>query len=340
MLMFRPLLKAKSRQQIEFERQLAESEDAIKKAFARFLVDVQDATVLSAVRRHLQREDVAAAMKELSQYIEDFSDSLPAATIRSARDELRFIMREEGLVSEALGGTRIEFNPGNARTARVIERSRLNLIKEFTNTQREAVREALDATMKAGKHPLEAARAFKESIGLTRHQMRAVNNYRKLLEQGSKGALDRALRDKRFDRSVLSALDENKPLTASQIDRMVDRYYKRWIDYRAKTIARTEGMRAVSQGRHLAWWQTVMKIGGDPDKVVKTWHATNDDRTRDTHSEMDGQEVIGIDTPFETPGGEELRYPADPLGSPEETINCRCAVTMRIPARSITRSNP
>ena len=57
-------------------------------------------------------------------------------------------------------------------------------------------------------------------------------------------------------------------------------------------------------------------------RLVKTWLATADARTREDHEDADGQQV-GLDEPFIV-GGEELAYPGDPDGSDEQTINCRC----------------
>jgi hypothetical protein len=56
----------------------------------------------------------------------------------------------------------------------------------------------------------------------------------------------------------------------------------------------------------------------------KTWQATMDDRTRETHAEADGQ-TVPIEHAFEV-GGEQLEYPGDPQGSDAEVANCRCTV--------------
>jgi len=60
--------------------------------------------------------------------------------------------------------------------------------------------------------------------------------------------------------------------------------------------------------------------------LTKAWLATtSDERTRPSHAEADGQEV-GLDEPFQV-GDDELMYPGDPDGSPEEVANCRCSCT-------------
>ena len=57
----------------------------------------------------------------------------------------------------------------------------------------------------------------------------------------------------------------------------------------------------------------------------KQWMATPDDRTRESHAELDGVSVP-LDKPF--PNG--LMYPADMKGKPEEVWNCRCSMVRKL----------
>jgi hypothetical protein len=64
---------------------------------------------------------------------------------------------------------------------------------------------------------------------------------------------------------------------------------------------------------------------GDPidySDATHTWNSMDDDRTREWHSDADGQEQP-VGTPFDV-DGEDMMYPGDPAGSDENTINCRC----------------
>ena len=58
--------------------------------------------------------------------------------------------------------------------------------------------------------------------------------------------------------------------------------------------------------------------------IRKMWIATLDNRTRDTHRELDGQ-VVDIDQPF-TVNGDTIRYPGDPQAKPALVYNCRCTL--------------
>ena len=55
-------------------------------------------------------------------------------------------------------------------------------------------------------------------------------------------------------------------------------------------------------------------------KVKKQWMATLDDRTRDTHAELDGQ-IRDVDEPFESELG-DIMYPGDPTAEPGNVYNC------------------
>lgn len=57
----------------------------------------------------------------------------------------------------------------------------------------------------------------------------------------------------------------------------------------------------------------------------KQWMATNDDRTRESHAELDGVSVP-VDDPF--PNG--LMYPGDMSGDAEEVYNCRCSMVRNL----------
>jgi uncharacterized protein with gpF-like domain len=97
--------------------------------------------------------------------------------------------------------------------------------------------------------------------------------------------------------------------------------------YRSENIARTEALRALSEGRQEALEQLIGQAGIEPEQVRRTWVATKDKRTRDSHSEMDGQ-TVGLHESFTSGLGNQLMYPGD--GPPADSINCRCTVLTTI----------
>lgn len=85
--------------------------------------------------------------------------------------------------------------------------------------------------------------------------------------------------------------------------------------YRAERIARTESVGSANAANVAAY-----QISGLVD--AKEWLAVPDDRTRETHADMDGQKV-GINDLFTSPSGRTTQGPGM-FGVPEEDINCRC----------------
>lgn len=100
-------------------------------------------------------------------------------------------------------------------------------------------------------------------------------------------------------------------------------YLENIIPHRSEVIARTEVISASNMGSYAGAHSL-----GYP--MEKTWISTRDARTRDDHTEADGQ-TVDIDEPFEV-GGEQLIFPGDTsLGaSAENTIHCRCTLSYRL----------
>ena len=90
---------------------------------------------------------------------------------------------------------------------------------------------------------------------------------------------------------------------------------------RGAMIARTETHGAANFAMHQTAKQTGLTL-------VKEWVSAQDDRTREDHSEANGQ-TVPIDEPFNV-GGELLMYPGDSAGSAGNTINCRCVSIHRV----------
>lgn len=86
---------------------------------------------------------------------------------------------------------------------------------------------------------------------------------------------------------------------------------------RSQTISRTEAHNASQASQDIAARATELPMR-------KEWVASGGERTRETHSDANGQ-IVSMNDPF-TVGADLLMYPGDTSGSPEETINCRCVV--------------
>lgn len=63
-------------------------------------------------------------------------------------------------------------------------------------------------------------------------------------------------------------------------------------------------------------------LGRHPDLQKQWWHVPASIHPRPLHLLAHGQ-VVNVNEPFDV-GGEDLMFPRDPSGSPENTINCHC----------------
>jgi uncharacterized protein with gpF-like domain len=144
--------------------------------------------------------------------------------------------------------------------------------------------------------------------------------------------LTRKRRDARFDGAVRRALANGKPLPASEVDKIISRYKDRLLKLRGDTIARTEGITALGEGQMEGYSQLLETGAVRTEQIERTWSATPDRFTRESHIAMNGQKRIGLNDPFTAPDGSLLRFPRDrSLGaSAAETINCRCYMQIRV----------
>lgn len=213
------------------------------------------------------------------------------------------------------------------------ERNKLDLVRDLTFEQRSLVRAMLIRIDEEGTNPLEAARDILDAIGLTPTQEAAVQSYRRALRAGQYGeALQRELSSGVSDRVIAAAQRASAALTDTQIETAVARYRANYIRLRAETIARTEGLRIAHQGSDALYRQAVARGDIDSDQLVCEWlHSprAQSKHEREFHKAMHGQQrAWGV--PFVSGLGNELRFPCDPNAPAEETINCRCARTVRI----------
>jgi len=261
---------------------------------------------------------VQAGLEDVAQEITDATTEAGRVTVRRLRD------------IPALNGIDFSFGTMNPSVTTALRSYGMDKIRELSTEALAAVRTTIAQGVQDGRNPVDVARDVRAHIGLTARQAQAVMNYRRALEAGDKAALERGLRDKRFDSSVARAIRDDKPLGKDKIDKMVERSRARYLKYRAETISRTEAIRAVNQGAVLAWRQQIDagKIGAD--EVVKRWIYTPDSRTRHAHRTIPAmnKDGVGIDDAFQSELG-PIRYPGDPQAAAANVVNCRCTMVIR-----------
>lgn len=116
-------------------------------------------------------------------------------------------------------------------------------------------------------------------------------------------------------------------IQGERLDRIVSRLVRDLVTQnynRMRTFARTAVTGAQNAGREKQM-EDAAEMG---IKGKKKWVATLDDRTRDTHQELDGDEV-DIGKPFKVMvkgKWEEIMRPGDPNALPCLVYNCRCTL--------------
>lgn len=178
--------------------------------------------------------------------------------------------------------------------------------------------------LQTGQNPVQTAREIRGLLGLPDNLVQAVNRYRSELLSGNstelRNALDRALRDQRFDRSLLQAMDGTL-IDPVKVERMVARYEARALQFNAETIARTGTMDALNLGNRLAWQQAIDSGKVNIHDLRRFWIVARDERTCErclTIPQLN-PEGRGMDEPFVTPYDGLVMIPT-------LHFRCRCVI--------------
>jgi hypothetical protein len=334
--------------EVEADKLAPDIAAAVRRALAEQLDDVDMAALESAVNAGDEAEVMAVVGAISGPRAAVVADLLEGAMVAGAALEA---------ASPVLNRAEFTFDPGNPAATAWVNRYAYDLIREIDAGTREAVRAALAEGMKAGKGASATAVSVREAVGLTERQSKAVANYRRELEtmhlkrsaQGWKlgGEIDRRngrqifrpgedgrpkdgidqrrLRDFRYDGATQRALESRKPLKPEQIERMVAAYQRKYLKFRAETIARTESIRALAAGANEAWRQAIASGQINGNLVRKIWRVSPDERLckicKDIPA-MNPRRGVRIDAPFKTTLGPMFLPPAHP--------NCRCSPVYRL----------
>lgn len=308
------------------ERILAGANRHLREAFIRTITHIRDASTLAQLESLLEAGRIEEAINLGSLAYAQFANEWVAVYVRAAEDTAGFIGRELGVIAT--------FDQTNTAAVFQMQGNRLRLITGLTESQRQATREALLSGIEQGLNPRETARAFRDSIGLTRKQESYVQNFRRELESNNSRIFGRELRDRRFDRTIRRAIADGQPLDKATIDKMVSRYRERWIKHRSEVIGRTESLRSVHMGVEESYRQAIDDGLIDADSLVRIWNTARDERVRDfntsstSHRTMHNQQRH-IGEVFFSGAGNLLSFPGDPSAPPEDTIQCRCVLSTR-----------
>lgn len=303
------------------ERLLDRADAHFRREFLAMVAAIQDEHTLTTLTALLAEGRIEDALRSLDAAGEALGAAYTEVITFSGQDAAKEIQAASGEIV-------VRFDVTNVRAVQAMQENRLRLVREFGEQQRRATRQAILDGIERGINPREMAREFRRSIGLTQRQQGWVSNYRRLLENNDPRALARQLRDARYDPTIQRAIAEGKPLSRAQIDRMVARYRERALKYRAETIARTESLRSVHQGREAMFQQAIDNGTLSQEQLIGIWNTAADERVRKSHSPMNGQEQpFGV--PFTSGAGNTALHPGA-FGIAEEDVDCRCVKSTRI----------
>jgi len=311
---------------IRIRRLVAKFEPDIARMFLEMVADIQDVATLEELAHLLETGRTNEAMALGQAHVERFANRVTRLIVVAGESTEAFLISR---------GIEVNYDAVNVRAVREMQANRTRMITEITQDQREAIRYTLSEGVRQGLNPKEQARMFRRSIGLTSQQAQAVVNYRRQLEQGNRAALDRALRDRRFDRTVTGVVEGTRPpLTEAELDRMTERYRQRWLKFRAESIARTEALGAANTGSYEMYRQAVDNGVLNLDDIEREWEVKLDGREREWHHTMSGQKRR-LDEQFESGQGNLLWHPGDMNAPYSEIGRCRCGVSVRIKTGSL-----
>lgn len=317
----------------------------LRAAFLAAVADLTSNAAIGLIVERLERNDIGAALRAVN---------LDPAAFRVFENAVAQTYSAGGTATTGAmptlrdpTGNRlvIRFDVRNPRAEAWLRQHSSSLVTRVVDDQRNAIRQAMEAGMLRGDNPrttaldivgrINRATGRREGgiVGLTQQQASFVENARQELQEGTREALERYLqrarRDKRFDRSIMKAIREGKPVPADLQRKALARYADSLLQLRGETIARTEAMASLHAAQVEAFEQAIDTGSVARQDVRKVWVATSDGRTRDTHRALGG-ESVGFDDQFVSPSGARLRFPGDPEAPASEIVACRCTMRVRV----------
>lgn len=217
---------------------------------------------------------------------------------------------------------------GQLTQNQMLQYNRLNNLEKDIIKEMGKVTGASNATIKSHLGNLYEDAYYRTAFGLEKEVM-AKLRYTKLNPD-----LVDSMIESPFDRvGFLQRSRQNQARLAEQLKQEIFSGLTQGKGYRdiAQTVKKRMDVGATNMDRIVRTESHRVREQAKLDSMVhaekqgvvakKRWVATLDDRTRDTHQSMDGEEVA-IQKPFKVNGAEGMAPGL--TGVPEEDINCRC----------------
>ena len=240
----------------------------------------------------LERDNVEGVYEtipwgKLGDNISGMSDQYEQAIRRGGKIGTKFIPR----VKEP----ELDFSPKNPRVGGWINSRTANLVQNITEDAKVAIRGAVTRALNRGINPLETAKLIPRTIGLTDRQAQAVDNFR-------------------------IGLANKLGIEGLKLEREVEKYRERLLDYRTENIARTEIAAAFNQGQIELWEQAAEKGYLDRGSQKKQW-VIDPGTACQICEPMSGEEVL-LTEQFYVEGLSQY------LAAPPAHPSCNCDVVL------------
>jgi len=324
---------------------IAKFEPVVQNAFLAAVDEIRNAVVLREVVERLERGDIAAALDAMHIDREAFAQlELSIAEAYNAGGQAT-VQNLPRLADPQ--GNRIVFRFGvrNLEAENWLRTRSAQLVTRIVEDQRQAVQIALVEGLAQGRNPRRTAldvvgrvsRATNRReggiIGLTSAQERYTASARAELLSGDpellRHYLTRGRRDKRFDRTILKAIREERPVPAETVDRITARYSDKLLALRGEMVAQNETMTALAKARKDAISQQVAAGKLDVQDIEKVWQHTPQEHPRLHHAAMNGKSVP-YGEKFTLSNGAQCDYPHSDDMPANERMFCKCNFTYRI----------
>ena len=275
----------------------------LRAELARGILNARGATTLAELERLIATGQLDRIVRPGQAAFRVLSNRLEVLYARAASDAI-----------EGLGGDLAAFDLAGIDAQTHLASIRQRIEDRLVADARDAI--ALEANRPVARTPRARAQAVRASYGLSARQVEQVARFEQVLERGSAAERRAALRAKGLDPSA-----GDTALNASARRRILDGYRERLVVQRVDEITALETQRAVGQAADAATTQALRD--GLISGTLETWRTRRDNRVRDTHAAMEGQQREG-GVPFTTGAGVSIRWPGDHQAPQSETAGCRC----------------
>ena len=133
-------------------------------------------------------------------------------------------------------------------------------------------------------------------------------------------------KDLAYNKQQVNSAIESGILNGKSIDKIAEDLQDRMENANEQSAIKTArtAMTSAQNAGNLDSFYKAQEMG---IAIEKQWVCTHDDRTRESHLELDGEHV-----PIDEEFSNGLQYPGDPNGDPSEVYNCRCTMVAYFPS--------